>query len=417
MDKIQKRNFRIVLVLGILYFVLFIFPNIYMRGSDNPIVFMHKDEFVTYPIVERMLDFSPDLSISWGRLIIYGDYHYGYPFYFFSFLMLLPLRLIQGLDFFTHPDTNIFVLRQMVSTLPMILAAGVLTFVVTRFRKLGHTLFTFIFLLFIPAVVRNNMHWWHPDALMMLAIALTFLFLQLDDFRLGKYFYLAAAACGMASAIKLMGFFFFLTVPLYLLFAWRVKKLLFKKILLSAVLFVGVMALVILLSNPFLFYEIPRNEMWAIQTGKSEELSSGYSHEESGDYALGPQYWDWTIIVSYGNPYFVILLLVILITAAIIEPERHMLWLMLVWIIPIGIYLMWFVAPKPDHYLLPLMLPLYATVTVGIDLTQQYFSSSNKWVRRAAYAGEILFMIMLMRQLYFLQSANIAQVTKIFQPL
>jgi len=416
MEKTRKRNFRIIIVLGILYFVLFIFPNASTRGSDNPIVFMHKDEFVTYPIVEKMLDFSPDLSTTWGRLIIYGDYHYGYPFYFFSFLSLLPLRLLQGGDFFTHPDVNIFVLRQMINVLPMILTAGVLTFVVTRFRVLWSTLFTFMFLLFIPAIVRNNMHWWHPDALMMLAIALTFLFLQLDEFRLGRFFYLAAAACGMASAIKLMGFFFFLVIPLYLLFAWANKKTPFKKVVRSAALFVGVMLLVILISNPFLFYKGPREDMLAIQTQKSDELSSGYSHEESGDYALGPQYWDWTIMVSYGDPYFVILLLVIIIISAIAEPGRHVLWLLLAWIIPIGIYLMWFVAPKPDHYLLPLMLPLYATVTVGIERMQRCFSSKVKWVRWAAYAGVILYSVVLASQVFFFTTANIAQYSKIFQP-
>lgn len=111
MDINQKRNFRIIALIGILYFILFIFPNSSTMGSNNPIVYLYKDEFMTYPIVERMLESSPNLSDTWGRLIIYGDYHYGYPFYFLSMLALLPLRIIQGTDFYSHTEVNILVLR------------------------------------------------------------------------------------------------------------------------------------------------------------------------------------------------------------------------------------------------------------------------------------------------------------------
>jgi len=291
MDKNQKRNLRILTLVGIIYFILFIFPNASTMGSDNPIVYLDRDEFVTYPIVERMLDFGPDLSTTWGRLIIYGDYHYGYPFYFLSMLTLLPLRLIQGTGFYDHTKINILILRQVISVLPMVLTAGVFAYVITHFRKLWASLFIFLFILTIPAVVRNNMHWWHPDALMVLAIALTFLFLDMDEYRLGKYFLFAAAACGMASAIKLMGFFFFLTIPVYLLLVWRRRGVGFKKVILSGVLFVGVMLLVIVLSNPFLFYKGPREDMLAIQSQKTDALSEGYTHEESLYYSCS----DWQL--------------------------------------------------------------------------------------------------------------------------
>ena len=55
----QKRNLRIIAVIGALYFLLFVFPNAQTMGSDNPKVFLYKDEYVTYPIVERMLQFGP----------------------------------------------------------------------------------------------------------------------------------------------------------------------------------------------------------------------------------------------------------------------------------------------------------------------------------------------------------------------
>lgn len=415
MNTIQKRNLRILITVGVLYFILFIFPNSSTLGSDNPIVFLDRDEYVTYPIVERMLDFGQDLSANWGRLIIYGDYHYGYPFYFLSMLVLLPLRMVLGIGFFEQTELNILVLRQMISVLPMILTAGVLTYTITHFRKLWSSLFTFLFMITIPAVMRGNMHWWHPDALMMLSIALTFLFLDLDAYRLEKYFLFAAAACGMASAIKLMGFFFFLVIPLYLLVAIRKMKIAVKRAITAGVLFIAVMLIVIALSNPFLFYQGPRDEMLAIQAQKSSELTEGYSHETVLDYALGPRFWAGTLAVSYGRPYFPILLLFLLGLETAISAKKEPFWLFLAWIMPIGIYLMWFVAPKPDHYLLPLLLPLYASVLVGFDvLASTGWVSAKKWVRWAAYAGSAVYSLVLLAQILFHITAGIQLVMEYF---
>ena len=415
MDINQKRNFRVIALVGILYFILFIFPNASTMGSDNPIVYLHKDEFVTYPIVERMLESSPNLSEAWGRLIIYGDYHYGYPFYFLSMLTLLPLRIIQGTDFYNHTEVNILILRQIISVLPMILTAGVLTYVITRFRKLWASLFTFLFILTIPAVVRNNMHWWHPDALMMLAIAISFLFLDLDEYRLGKYFLLAAAACGLVSAIKLYGFFFFLTIPVYLLLAWRRRGMAFKKIILSSLWFVGIMLIVIVLSNPFLFYKGPRGDMLDTQSNKSVELSEGYTHEESLYYSLGPEYWRWTLTTSYGDPNFIVLLFLLLGLAGAVIPDRDIYWLLLAWIVPVGIYLMWFVSPKPDHYLMPMLIPLYATVISGVEILSLGWSSKKRWARWAAYAGGAVYALILLDQFIFQISTDIHHYTAYFK--
>ena len=415
MDINQKRNLRVIALVGILYFILFFFPNASTMGSDNPIVYLHKDEYVTYPIVERMLESSPNLSEAWGRLIIYGDYHYGYLFYFLSMLTLLPLRIIQGADFYNHTEVNILILRQMINVLPMIMTAGVLTYVLTHFRKLWASLFTFLFILTIPAVVRQNMHWWHPDALMMLAIALTFLFLDLDEYRLGKYFHLAAAACGLASAIKMFGIFFFLTIPVYLLLAWRRRGVVFKRIILSGLLYVGIMLIVIVLSNPFLFYKGPREDMLAIQSQKSVELSEGYTHEESLYYSLGPEYWRWTLTTYYGDPNFIVLLFWLFSLAGAAIPDRDIYWLLLAWIVPVGIYLMWFVSPKPDHYLLPLLIPLYATVTIGIEIFTLGWTNEKKWVRWAAYAGCAVYALILLNQCIFHISTDIHQYAEYFK--
>ena len=399
MDKTQKRTFWILALIGLLYFAVFFFPNASTGGSDNPIVYLDRDEYVTYPIVERMLAFDGDIHSIWGSLIIYGDYHYGYPFYFLSMLVLLPLRLIQGTDFFNHTAFNILMLRQFINVLPMLLTAGIFTYIQTHFKSIWKSLLIFLILMTIPAVVRSNLHWWHPDSLMMLAIALTFLFLDLDDFRLGKRFYFAAAACGLASAIKLMGFFFFLTIPVYMLIAWKKRDFQLKKILTSALLFVAVMAAVIVLSNPFLFYAGPRQEMLDIQLYKTEELSEGYAHEDSLYYNTGPQYWRWTLNVSYGYAWAMKFLAASFLFGCWYSQNRSMHWLMAAWALPLFIYLMWFVSPKPDHYLLPLMLPVYSSLTTLVYPFEKGWHSGKKWVRWASILGVILFSVALFMQL------------------
>jgi 4-amino-4-deoxy-L-arabinose transferase-like glycosyltransferase len=401
MDKTQKRNLWILVWFGIIYFLLFIIPNASTLGSDNRLAYLSQDEYVTYPIIERMLAFEGDIHNIWGKLIIYGDYHYGYPFYFFSMLVLLPFRLIHGSDFFNHTPFNILLLRQFINVVPNILTAGILTYLQTRFKSWWKSLLVFLLVLTIPAVVRSNMHWWHPDLLMMLSIALTFLFLDLDDYRLGKYFYLAAAACGMASAIKLMGFFFFLAIPVYLVITWRKKHPPLKKLLTAALVFVLVMTAVIILSNPFIFYKGPREDMLAIQGFKTEELSAGYTHDDSPYYAVGPQYWRWTLKVSYGRPWTLYVFAASLFLGCLYNQRREMNWLLFAWVLPIGIYLMWFVAPKPDHYLLPLMVPLYPAITNLLYPIEAHWQGKNKWINWLAGAGLLLFSLFMAAQLHY----------------
>ena len=73
MEVKQKKSFWLLVVIGTVYFVLLLFPNMFMRGSDNPLVYMHTDEYVVYPSLEKMFRFCPTLSTAWGRIIIHGE--------------------------------------------------------------------------------------------------------------------------------------------------------------------------------------------------------------------------------------------------------------------------------------------------------------------------------------------------------
>jgi hypothetical protein len=415
MEKSQKTTLLLFSLLGLAYFIACWIPNASTLGSQDAAVFLDRDEYVTYPVVERMLALQGSLSNIWGRLIIYGDYHYGYPFYFFSMLVLLPARLLQGAAFFDHTAFNILLLRQFINVLPMLLAAGLLAYVHTRFQSWWKALLIFCLLISIPAVVRSNLHWWHPDALMLLFIALTFFFLQKDRLRLGSHFYLAAAACGMASAIKLMGFFFFLAIPLYLLMARRAGAFTWKTVARAALLFVLVMGLVILFSNPFLFYAGPRQEMLATQIFKSQELSEGYPHEESLYYSKGPQFWRWTLLASYGRPWVMVALAAALLLGMFLSREKVMYALLAAWCLPLAVYLLWFVAPKPDHYLLPLLLPLFSGALNPLQPLQQLRSATKKWHRALAVFAMLALGLFLLYQFHYQLARSLEKYLSYFQ--
>ena len=357
-----KRTFLLALAACLLYFCLFIPPNARGAQSERMLQSTSVDEPVTYPYVVRMLTPASDLKDLWTRWVIYGDYHYGYPFYFFSALVLLPVRLVHGAAFTNFTQLNLLLLRQLISVLPMLAAALMLTWMATRFRSALLSLLLLTVLLSLRAVVRNNIQWWHPDALSVLAVVLTLFFLERDDLRFGRNFYFAAAACGVAAGIKLAGFFFFLAVAGYLAAGILRKALTFPRSILAGALFVLVMGGALVLSNPFLYNAGARQELAKIQSFKTEELTQGYAHDDPRYYAVGPRWWEWTLTTWYAHPLVLGLLGLSLAAGCVWGPNRLLNGLILLWIIPNAVYLLFFVAVKPDHYWLPVLLPLFATM-------------------------------------------------------
>jgi hypothetical protein len=360
MDSEQKRNFWIIAIIGVVYFLAFCFPNARGAADETMLGNLSHDEAITYPYVVHMLTPGKDIHETWWRLIIYGDYHYGYPFYFYSMLVLLPVRLIYGLNFTAHTQLNLLLLRQLVSVLPIIITAGLLVFLMTRFRGWLRSVGLFIFILAIPSVVSQNLNWWHPDAMTLLAIVLTIFFLERDRLRLGKYFYIAAVTCGVAIATKLLGFFFFITIPAYLIAGLVKKTINIKKAALGALGFVLLMSVTILVSNPFLFYQTQRVKMVTIQTEKSQELSVGYFHDDRTYYQKGPKWWKWTLENWYAPEWYLYFLGFSLLAGCLVGSRKFLHRLMLTWIVPYSTYLLFFIAPKPDSYWLPAMLPLFS---------------------------------------------------------
>jgi hypothetical protein len=293
MDKIQKRTLITLLVTGAVYFVIFALPNIKGSADQNMLAVFSPDEFAQYPNVIRMLTPGKTLAETAFNIIVYRHFYYGYPFYLISAIGLLPLRL-----FHTVQDTPLVMLtlRQLISVLPMIAAVLILVYLQTRFRLFWTALVLFLLLLSVPAVVHNDM-WWHPDSLAILFIALTFFFLDRDDLSFGKFFWLAAVATGLAVGTKVIGLFFFISVPTYIAWGFFTKRITMRRAILVAALFVLVMVVTVVATNPLLLMPEGRARIFATQQRQQAAMSSGWAVA----YTKGPVAWLPTIREYYGQ--------------------------------------------------------------------------------------------------------------------
>jgi hypothetical protein len=362
MDAAQKKVLWVVVGISLVYFLLFFPANNTATKTEEMFKLTSTDEPITYPYVVRMLNADPNLKSIFTRWVLYGDYHYGFLFYAFSSLALLPVRLIYGGNFASHLQLNILLLRQLISVLPMILAINVMVYLVTKYKSLFKTVALLLVMFSVRSFVRNNIHFWHPDALSVLAVVLTLFFLERDRLRFGKNFYFAAVACGVAIGIKLAGVFFFLTIPAYIIAGVIKRTISWKKSVLTAVLFLVIMAAALVITNPFLYNSGARQEMLKIQTEKTTQLASGYGDAVSTDYQLGPEHWNWTLKSWFGQPWFLGFLVVSLLAGCVWGPNQFIHRLILTWVAPYSIYLLYFVAVKPDHYWWPVMVPLFSVM-------------------------------------------------------
>lgn len=365
----QKKNLLILLCMGLAVFILFAIPNAQGAKDEYMLSVLSQDESFQYPFLVSVLTPGDTLLESIRNFISYHHYIYGYPFYLISSLAVLPSRLIYGSDFGSHVQLNLFLLRQLVSVLPMITALGFLTYLTTRLENTFKSVMVFGFLLSVQGVVRQNIRWWHPDAFTMLMIVLTFFFLDRDRLRFGRNFYWAAVVCGLAAATKLIGVFFILTIPLYLLIGLRQGKLKAKQAARAAVFFVLLMAFVFVITNPLLLVPRTRADIIAVHRAHNDEFYKGW--QATGDqYQRGFISWIPVLTTWYGQSAVLIFALISLLLGCFWGKNKRLHWLFLSWVLPYGLYIFYSIANKPDHYMLPVMLPIYACIFTLADLGQ-----------------------------------------------
>lgn len=351
----RKSILLILLSIGVAYFFIFWFPNATGAHDLNMTYIFNSDEPAQYPAVIRMLTPAPSLPQSVFRFFAYQIYFYGFPYYFYSaVIILLPLKLIFGL---ANLQLNMLVLRQFVSVLPMIAAIMILVYLQTRFESYLQSIVLFLLLLLIPEIVFNDM-WFHPEGLEFLFLVLTFFFLVRDDLKFGENFYLAALFCGLAVATKQIGLFFFLAIPLYIFLGWRQKSIDTRRSLKVAVGFVAIMVAVFVLTNPFLFWESQRKLALQIQIKLHQHMATGFvvAYQNS---AL-----DWLQVVTeeYSTLPFLLLALVAAIMGSIKGERRLLDLLILAWAVPFAIYISVALVIRPKHFPLPILMPVYSAI-------------------------------------------------------
>jgi hypothetical protein len=386
MNTTQKRTLLILIGISLAYFLLFIPAN--MSGSSDPIMvsLFEPDEFAQYVFPINMMTVQPTIKATVYNFIAYGHYYYGYPFYLLSVLFLLPLKLSGGLN--DHTQAMMLILRQFVSILPMMVAAILLVFIQTRFKSWVKSAILFLFLLTIPAVVQNNL-WWHPDSLTVLFVVLTIFFLNEDRLSFGKYYWLAAFACGLAVGTKVLGLFFFLAILVYLIYGLVQRRITWKKALLKAAGFIVVMLVTVIVSNPYLLIPSERDQFIKIMTRQSFFMSNGWTL----GYGKGPLLWADVVKNYYGSIPFLILVLALIVLAIKDKTSRLYTTLVLCWCIPLSYYVLFMIEVRPVHYLLPLALPLFTLLGYGlnhIDLPAHFLNlfKRENWL---ATALSILF--------------------------
>ncbi len=352
--------FLLLLLLGVGYFLLFWQPNSTGARDFNMTFIFEQDEPAQYPHVVRRLEIRNTIPQTLYKIFAYQHYYFGFPYYGYSALVLLPVKLLIGLE---TVSLNMLLLRQFVSVLPMIAGVTILVYLQTRFKSYLQSAFLFLFLLSVPAVVFNNM-WIHPDSMVFLFIALTFFFLDKDDLQFGNNFYLAALFCGFAVATKLIGLFFFLAIPYYLFLGWRQGRIDTRKALIAATSFVTIMFATFVLANPFLYWASEREFAWKTQSDLHEAMDSGFIVA----YNNSPMLWLTVIQKWYGTLAFVLFSIVTLIIATFKgERQRHNQ-LVAFWAFPFMIYIAFALVIRAKHFPIPILLPVFSALPVYFSL-------------------------------------------------
>ncbi|NMA11653.1 MAG: phospholipid carrier-dependent glycosyltransferase [Chloroflexi bacterium] len=375
MSKAETTTLRWMFLIGAIIFLLMIPPNMTGAKTAEMLSVFEVDEYAQYSHVIRMLTPGETLYQSLRNFFIYQHYFYGFPFYFFSALSLLPIRFIMP-DWTANTTLIVTWLRQMISVLPMIAAVMLLVITFIGLKRCRVALGAMVFLLSMPVIVQNNF-WWHPDSLSFFFIALVFYFLNKDELRFGKYFWLAAVACGFAVGTKLQGLFFAGVIPVLLILGISKQKISIGNALKKGILFIVVMIGALIISNPLLLLPQERSDILSVQKRQIEQTSLGTFTLNQNQMLEG---WSFSepIEKNYAGSWFFVLAAGGCLTGLRGSPSDRLRSLLLITYLLVAGMVLFNSPTVRTYYLLPFALPLFAGYGNYFQLSREYLSKEKQ---------------------------------------
>jgi hypothetical protein len=374
---VQRKILTILAVLGLVYFLAFIPINL-LRNEYGQF-YLLGDEQVIYPDVVKIFTPQVDFNATVHNVLGSWQWWYGYPYLPISAGVLIIPRLIFGAQFAEHVQLNIFLMRQFVSVLPMVLAIMLVVFLVTRYKSVLMSVGMFVFLLLVPGVIKISHRFWHPDSIILLLILVTIYFLEKDDLRFGRYFYLAAVTCGLTTAIKLWGLFFFLAVAGYLLAGLIQRRLPFKIIFISGLLFILTMLGTIIISSPSLLAPYITRVALASWTDQQNKILLGPERiDPTGYYKTNLMNWLKYFGQHFMKAYFFFFACFALVAGSLWGSKKVLNRILLAWCVPATIFLACLSAMKNFQYMLPVAIPFYCGAFIFPSITEN--PTNPKWL-------------------------------------
>jgi hypothetical protein len=393
--KAALKNSSIYLWLSLLicvgYFVIFIAPNRVGAKNIEMVAVFEPDESVPLPYVLDMIAPADSVKQALINFAFYDYYFYGFPYFAASALALLPLVPSGSVN---DISLVMVVLRQVISVLPMLMAVLLLVYMTTGFKSYKSLVLTLL-LLGIPAVVRNNF-WWHPDSMVTLLSVIVIYFLNKDDLRFGTNFYVAAVMVGFSAGTKGIGFYFFLTIAVYLLLGYFIKKLSLWKLFLMGLGFIACMFAAYVVANPTLVYSGVRKDYFALMGRQSVELYSGY-------WVLYPKGFLISLpdLTGYfGNGLFLLLALFACVDGIVKDRNRLLNIIIITWAIPLSVLVFWITNFK-FQYWIPVALPLFSTMMAYLPDTAPNLRRLRdfSWSQAGRVIPQIVFSLAIVLQL------------------
>jgi hypothetical protein len=216
--------------------------------------------------------------------------------------------------------------------------------------------------------------------------------------RIKRHFWFAAVSCAFAIGIKLAGLFFAPAIALYVLAGLITKRISLAQAAMKSGLFLLMLAFTLVITNPFVLNTGARERLIKIQSAKTEELANGYAKDDPVYTQKAPVFWEWTLSTWYEEPLFLGFLALSLLVGCFRGSNRRINRLILAWAAPYSIYLLWFVAVKPDHYWLPILVPVYSAALNLWDALPESWGRTWSFLRRAIspiLVGRILLLLLL----------------------